>query len=100
VHFEHDNSAVFDFGNTIINLLKTTAANGLIAPASVAAPGAGSRAQLTIDVDDVDAVCAELTKRGAELLNDPMNRSWGVRTASFRDPGGHVWEVAKRDALT
>jgi lactoylglutathione lyase len=23
-----------------------------------------------------------------------MDRPWGIRTASFRDPGGHIWEVA------
>jgi catechol 2,3-dioxygenase-like lactoylglutathione lyase family enzyme len=94
VAFEDDNSAVFDFGNTIINLLTTTAAPELIAPAMVASREAGSRLQLTINVDDVDAMCAELARRGVELLNGPMDRPWGIRTASFRDPGGHIWEIA------
>ncbi len=40
------------------------------------------------------AVCAELASRGVELLNGPMNRDWGIRTASFTDPDGHIWEVA------
>ena len=53
------------------------------------------RFQLTIEVDDVDATCAELAERGVELLNGPIDRPWGVRTASFRDPGGHIWEIAK-----
>ena len=94
VKFEDDDSAVFDFGNTIINLLKSTAASGLIEPAVVASPEAGSRLQFTIGVDDVDAMCAELTGRGVELLNGPMDRPWGIRTASFTDPGGHIWEIA------
>jgi catechol 2,3-dioxygenase-like lactoylglutathione lyase family enzyme len=94
VTFEGETSAVFDFGNTIINLLKTTAAPELIAPEVVASREAGSRLQLTIQVDDVDAMCAELTRRGVELLNGPMDRPWGIRTASFRDPGGHIWEIA------
>lgn len=93
--FEDSNSAVFDFGNTIINLLKVTAAPELIEPAAVASREAGSRLQLTIEVDDVDAVCAELAARGVELLNGPMDRPWGVRTASFADPGGHIWEIAR-----
>jgi lactoylglutathione lyase len=42
----------------------------------------------------VDAMAAELTSRGVELLNGPMDRPWGIRTASFRDPGGHIWEIA------
>jgi len=93
--FEDDDSVVFDFGNTIINLLKTTAAPELIEPAAVAAPGAGSRHVFTLEVDDVDATCAELASRGVELLNGPIDRPWGIRTASFRDPGGHIWEIAK-----
>jgi catechol 2,3-dioxygenase-like lactoylglutathione lyase family enzyme len=94
VAFEDDASAVFNFGSTMINLLKTTAARDLIGPAAVAPPEAGSRMQLTIDVDDVDSTCAEPTRRGVELLNGPMDRPWGIRTASFRDPGGHIWEIA------
>jgi catechol 2,3-dioxygenase-like lactoylglutathione lyase family enzyme len=95
ITFEDDDSAVFDFGNTIINLLKTTAARELIEPALVAGREGGSRLQLTIQVDDVDAMCAELAARGVELLNGPIDRPWGVRTASFSDPGGHIWEIAK-----
>lgn len=94
VHFEDDESAVFKFEATLVNLLKTTAAGELIAPAAVADREAGSRLQLTIEVDDVDATCAELARRGVELLNGPMDRPWGIRTASFRDPGGHIWEIA------
>jgi catechol 2,3-dioxygenase-like lactoylglutathione lyase family enzyme len=93
--FEDDNSAVFGFANTLINLLASTEAPELIGPAPVAAREAGARAQFTIEVDDVDATCAVLTRRGVELLNGPIDRPWGVRTACFSDPGGHVWEIAK-----
>ena len=86
---------MFNFGNTIINLLKTEAAHDLIAPAAVASRDAGARIQFTIEVDDVDAMCAQLAERGVELLNGPMDRPWGIRTASFRDPGGHIWEIAR-----
>jgi catechol 2,3-dioxygenase-like lactoylglutathione lyase family enzyme len=95
VVFEDHNSAVFSFGPTFINLLKVTAAPELIEPAVPASREAGSRLVLTIPVDDVDAMCAELATRGVELLNGPMDRPWGIRTASFRDPGGHIWEIAK-----
>ena len=94
IAYEDDASAVFDFGNTVINLLKTEAAHDLIAPAAVAGRDAGARIQFTIQVDDVDVTCAELAERGVELLNGPMDRPWGIRTASFRDPGGHIWEIA------
>ena len=82
------------FGNTLVNLLKITAAGQLVEPATVASREAGSRFVFTLDVDDVDAMCAELIARGVELLNGPMDRSWGVRTASFVDPGGYIWEIA------
>ncbi len=95
VTFEDDDSAVFKFGETLVNLLKTTAAQGLIEPAAVASREAGARLQFTIGVDDVDAMCAELATRGVGLLNGPMDRPWGIRTASFKDPGGHIWEIAQ-----
>jgi catechol 2,3-dioxygenase-like lactoylglutathione lyase family enzyme len=95
VAFEDDASAVFKFGDTLINLLTTTAARELIEPAEVASRERGARLQLTIEVDDVDATCEELARRGVVLLNGPMDRPWGIRTASFRDPGGHIWEIAK-----
>jgi len=93
--FEDDQSAAFTFGSTIVNLLKSSAAGELIGPARVAGPNTGVRVQLTINVDDVDATCEELTSRGVELLNGPMDRPWGVRTAAFADPGGQIWEIAK-----
>ncbi|MFE7712625.1 VOC family protein [Streptomyces sp. NPDC057486] len=95
VTYEDDDSAVFGFGNTLINLLRVPAAHELIEPARVAAADAGSRLQLTLTVDDVDAMCEELATRGVTLLNGPMDRPWGIRTASFRDPGGHIWEIAE-----
>ncbi len=95
VIFEDANSAVFEFGSTLVNLLKTEAAVPLVEPASVGDREAGARFQLTVEVDDVDAMCAELIARGARLLNGPMDRPWGVRTASFMDPGGHIWEIAR-----
>jgi len=95
VFFEDENSAVFKFQNTLINLLKIPAAIDLIKPGVVASAGAGSRFQFTIPVDDVDAACADLAARGVELLNGPMNRPWGIRTASLTDPGGHISELAQ-----
>jgi catechol 2,3-dioxygenase-like lactoylglutathione lyase family enzyme len=95
VHFEDEESAVFDFGNILINLLDAGEGPELISPAAVADPAAGARMQLTIPVDDVDAVCARLVERGVSLLNGPMDRPWGIRTATFRDPAGHIWEIAQ-----
>ena len=94
VAFEDDNSAVFRFGATMVNLLDRRHADELVTPSVVAPPDAGARQLLTIEVDDVDAMCEVLTSRGVELLNGPMDRPWGIRTAAFQDPDGHVWEIA------
>ena len=96
VIWEDDDSAAFKFDNTIVNLLRIPAARDLIEPGSVASRDAGSRFQLTIWVDDADEVSKELATHGVELLNGPMNREWGVRTASFTDPDGHIWEIAQK----
>jgi catechol 2,3-dioxygenase-like lactoylglutathione lyase family enzyme len=94
VMFEDSSSAVFRFDNTLINLLSTSAAGELVEPARVADQDAGARMQFTLEVDDVDAMCADLEQRGVRLLNGPMDRPWGIRTASFADPAGHIWEIA------
>ena len=95
VVYEDAESAVFDFGNTLINLLTMPAARDLLDPGVVASRDAGSRVLLTIWVDDADAVCAELDRRGVALLNGPVDRDWGKRTASFSDPDGNIWEIAQ-----
>jgi catechol 2,3-dioxygenase-like lactoylglutathione lyase family enzyme len=92
--FEDENSTAFDLAGTVINLLRVSAADELIEPAAVGGGDAGSRFQLTIEVPDVDAACAELASKGLEPLNGPMDRPWGVRTACFADPAGHLWELA------
>ncbi|RIX51522.1 VOC family protein [Paenibacillus nanensis] len=94
--YEDEVSAVYDFGNMSINLLQISEAHGLIQPGQVAPRESGSRFQFTIRVDDADAVCKELVRRGVVLLNGPMDRPWGVRTAAFADPAGHVWEIAQQ----
>ena len=93
--YEDDNSAVYNFGNISVNLLKITEADELTHPAPVADRGAGASFVFTIRVANVDALCTELNSAGVALLNGPMDRPWGIRTASFQDPGGHIWEIAQ-----
>lgn len=93
--YEDAVSSVLKFSGAMVNLLKVTEAPELVEPSAVAAPGSGARILLTIKVDDVDAVCAKLRRLGVTLLNGPIDRPWGRRTAAFADPSGHVWEVAQ-----
>ena len=92
--YEDANSVVFQFGESLINLLVETQAPGLISPAKVATQEGGSRAQMTVQVEDVDAHVARLRSLGIDLVHGPMDRPWGIRTALFADPDGHLWEFA------
>jgi catechol 2,3-dioxygenase-like lactoylglutathione lyase family enzyme len=93
--FEDADAVTFRFENTLVNLLQRGSAPELIEPARVAPPDTGSQLQLTVTVEDADAACSTLAERGVTLLNGPIDRPWGVRTAAFADPDGHVWEVAQ-----
>ncbi|WP_430591855.1 VOC family protein [Humidisolicoccus flavus] len=107
VYYEDEVSTVFDFDGTLINLLQRSEAVELVAPALVApaptAPNAPEAlatnphpvtAQFTITVTSVDETCTALAELGVPLLNGPIDRPWGIRTAAFVDPSGHVWEIA------
>jgi len=92
--YEDDVSRVLKFQNLLINLLDASQAPELMRPLAPGLAGAPPRALLTIEVDDVDQVCAMLDQRGVQLINGPIDRPWGRRTASFLDPAGHAWEIA------
>lgn len=92
--FEDDNSVVFRLGNLVVNVLADRNAPTLVEPLAVGPRDGGPRALLTLGVDDVDAACDRLRERGVEILNGPVDRPWGVRTAAFADPDGHAWELA------
>jgi catechol 2,3-dioxygenase-like lactoylglutathione lyase family enzyme len=92
---EDDVSAAFKLGDgAIVNLLALGAAEELITPAAPSPDTGAHRLVLTIGVDDVDTTCQALQAGGVELLNGPLDRPWGIRTASFADPDGHIWEIA------
>ena len=91
--FEDETSACVRFDGLFVNLLAVSSAGEQVEV--VASRDAGSRFQLSIWVDDVDAVCSTLEAKGVTLLRGPVDREWGMRTATFADPAGHSWEVAQ-----
>jgi catechol 2,3-dioxygenase-like lactoylglutathione lyase family enzyme len=93
--FEDHVSAAFRLGSLIVNLLQATEAPELVSPRPIGPPGAGPRFLLTIQVENVDAACEALKRHGVTLLNGPIDRPWGRRTAAFCDPAGVAWEVAQ-----
>jgi catechol 2,3-dioxygenase-like lactoylglutathione lyase family enzyme len=57
--------------------------------------GKSGAGQFAIIVEDVDAVRAELDANGVTLASGPEDRAWGMRTITFADPDGYVWEIAQ-----
>ena len=49
---------------------------------------------LSASVENADEACAELARLGVSLPDEPRDRPWGIRCASFVDPAGHIWEIA------
>ncbi|MBZ4320432.1 VOC family protein [Streptomyces huiliensis] len=48
---------------------------------------------LSVEVDDVDAVHAALRDSGAEIVHPLQDEEWGVRRFFVRDPNGRVVNV-------
>ncbi|MFD5891470.1 VOC family protein [Streptomyces sp. NPDC060334] len=48
---------------------------------------------LSVEVDDVDAVHAAVSEQGAEIVHPLQNEEWGVRRFMVRDPNGRVVNV-------
>jgi catechol 2,3-dioxygenase-like lactoylglutathione lyase family enzyme len=92
--YEDDAAVTFRLDNVLVNLLRREEAPELVEPAKIAAAGMGPNMLLTLSVEDVDAAVEQFAARGVELLNGPVDRPWGVRTACFADPDGHAWELA------
>lgn len=86
-------TTMFRFKNVLVFLHK--AATAQVPVPEVRAEAHKGAGQFAIIVDDVDAVCAELTGRGVEVITGPADRPWGMRTVTFADPAGNIWEIAQ-----
>jgi catechol 2,3-dioxygenase-like lactoylglutathione lyase family enzyme len=56
--------------------------------------------QVTVEVEDVDAVHAEAVRRGADVVYPLTNEHWGVRRFFLRDPNGVVVNVMRHSTGT
>ncbi len=90
---EKEDSALFGFKNMYVALRKDPAhqppGRDVLA---LAQKGFG---QFSIWVEDVDAVRAELDEHGVRLISGPADRDWGMRTITFADPDGYIWQIAQ-----
>jgi len=58
-----------------------------------AAPPESLQPQMSIEVDDIDAVHADAVGRGIEIVYPLTDEPWGVRRFFVRDPNGVIVNV-------
>ncbi len=71
--------------------------------AQVTAAGSGfegfSLSHNVMSEDEVDGAMTEALTAGATLVKKPQKASWGGYSGYFKDPDGHLWEVAYNPLL-
>lgn len=95
VEFEDDESVGFKFEGSHFIVLRVERASEQLRGEPTATPRAGATAFLTSFTEDVDALHSDLVERGVNFFQVPTDQPWGMRTAYFKDPDGHVWETAQ-----
>ena len=84
----------FALGDLYVILLEASAAAHLIGEDALELKlEGGPRGLLAAGVEDVDAAYEDLKAKGVTFLRPPTNQPWGLRTAYFADPEGHLWEI-------
>jgi len=58
-------------------------------------PFAGDGMYLTIEVEDVDKIYAEMKKKGVEIKVELRNEPWGDRHFAIQDPNGIGIDIVK-----
>jgi len=86
--------AYFDTGNAGLELLSRDGFATSLGEATPTPMPVGHQAVIVFRVDDVDATYADLVKRGAKAVADPVDRPvWQARTAHLSDPDGYLVEI-------
>jgi catechol 2,3-dioxygenase-like lactoylglutathione lyase family enzyme len=62
-------------------------------PVGPPAAGEFSLGHAVASREAVDALLATAVAAGAEAMGAPHERPWGIYSAYFRDPDGHLWEI-------
>ncbi len=82
--------AELQFGDAVVMLADAFPDQDFIDPRALG----GSPVTLHLYVEDVDAVFAAAVAAGAEQLKPVSTEFYGDRSGKFRDPWGHIWNVA------
>jgi uncharacterized protein len=90
-----DGASFFQCGSIALSLFPRSE---LAKDAGVSAEGDGfsgfAIAYNTRSKEEVDAVLAEAESAGGEIVKRAQTAFWGGYSGYFRDPDGHLWEVA------
>jgi lactoylglutathione lyase len=95
VDFEDADSVGFHLEGVAFIVLQVDRARAQLQDEPTATPRAGATAFLASFTDDVDTLHADLVARGVVFFQQPTDQPWGMRTAYFKDPDAHVWELAQ-----
>jgi uncharacterized glyoxalase superfamily protein PhnB len=95
VQFEDAHSVGFQVEGTAFIALQVDRAHAQLQGAPTATSAAAATAFFATFSDDVDALHRDLVGRGVDFFQAPADQPWGMRTAYFKDPDGHVWEIAQ-----
>ncbi|MCH9686631.1 MAG: VOC family protein [Deltaproteobacteria bacterium] len=76
------------------SMITLTQANPDHCNASPAALG-GSPVLLSLEVEDADAIGAQMVANGAEVVIPIADRFYGKREGRLRDPFGHLWIITQ-----
>ncbi|QBI56615.1 VOC family protein [Streptomonospora litoralis] len=60
--------------------------------------GDGALPMIVFGTDDLDAAFERVRESGAEVLQEPVDRPWGVRDSAFRDPWGNTVRIQQETA--
>jgi lactoylglutathione lyase len=97
VVFTDEVSVAFKRDNQDFLLLEFAAAAEMVGEAALGThQGAGHEVLLCADVDDVDSAYKTLMAKGVAFLKAPKDQPWGIRSAYFADPEGHLWELRQQ----
>jgi lactoylglutathione lyase len=95
VQFEDAESIGFKVKGLHFMVLQVDRARAQLQGEPTATAGAAATAFLATFTEDIDASYEELSRRGVGFFQVPTDQPWGMRTAYFKDPDGHVWEIAQ-----